>query len=145
MVWIYIYIYQQWSLKMSCMATKCLHGNYLVVTIKYIKTHKCVYKNYFYHSSVIFSPLSLCYWVFWRILHKHAPISVRIKSHTGRRDVVRVNQEVNHVWQLTKWFGVGCGTKIHDRSTGQLNQLHTSRVRSNSNITYGVGIYLYNS
>ena len=44
---------------MSCMVTKCLYGNYPVVTIKYITNHKCVYKNYFYHYSVIFPTLSL--------------------------------------------------------------------------------------
>ena len=38
---------------MSCMATKCLLDNYLVVTIKYINNHKCVYKKLFYHSSII--------------------------------------------------------------------------------------------
>ena len=58
------------------------------------------------------------------------PTSARIKSHTGRGDVVRVNQEVNHVLQLFTaniWLGVGCGNTIHDRSKGQRNQLHTSR------------------
>ena len=60
-------------------------------------THECVYENYFYHSSVLFPSLSLFCWVFWIILNKHAPTSVRIKSHTGWGDVVLVNQEVNHV------------------------------------------------
>ena len=44
---------------MSCMATKCLYDNYLVVTIKYIKIINVCIKNYFYHSSVIFPSLSL--------------------------------------------------------------------------------------
>ena len=47
------------DIKMPPMAAKCLYGNYLVVTIKYIRNNKCVYKKYFYHSSVIFTPLSI--------------------------------------------------------------------------------------
>ena len=39
------------------------------------------------------------------------PTSVRIKSHTWRGDVVPVNQEVNHVWQLT--YGSGERAVIH--------------------------------
>ena len=104
-------------------------------------------KNYVYHSSVICPSLSLFYWIFWIMLNKHAPTSVRIKSHTWRGDVVRVYQEVNYVRQLTTWHGVGCGNTIHGRSKGQCNQLHTSRSereRAHRDITYGVGIYVYN-
>ena len=36
-----------------------LSRNYLVVKIEYIKNHKCVYKNNFYNSGVIFPSLSL--------------------------------------------------------------------------------------
>ena len=55
MVLVYIFLYNSEIKKMSCMMTNCPHGNYLVVTIQYITNHKCVYKNYFYHSIVISS------------------------------------------------------------------------------------------
>ena len=60
------------------------YGNYLVVTIKYIKNHKCVFTNYFYNASIIFFFLSLSlffYWVFWIVQNKNMRLHLFVLNH----------------------------------------------------------------
>ena len=64
--------------------------------------------------------------------------------HMSGGDVVRVNQEVNHVSKLHMALGRVRSNTIHDRSKGQRHQLHTSRrERERVHSKYHVCVWVY--
>ena len=82
---------------MPCVATKCLHGNYLVDKKIYKLKIINVCIQLFYLCSVIIITLSLLLLVICVILNKTCVYICMLNLTQGGGDVVRVNQKVSHV------------------------------------------------